>query len=430
MRLSLQRIHPNEKPEYTIWDGKHVHSILALLKQRIDRLGDAIARRAAASSLFKRRFLDSWVLMDRIHNANDSAEHLFKYLRRERPDINSWFVLEKGVSDWTRLRKLFGRRIVAHGSLKWRLLMLNCTHFASSHIGLAVQRPNQLLEQAEGGWLFTFLQHGVIKDDISVWLNQQRMNLLITSTPDEYNAIVSADSCYNLGVDEVKLTGIPRFDQLLETENLVSDLRKNIILVAPTWRVWLNEALKPGSQRRSVIKSFAKSGFCKRWLDFLGCEELRMLVRAEDMKILFLPHPNIESAFRHENIPLPYPVVHYENEKIHEFFARAAVFITDYSSSAFNAAYLKRPVIYYQFDRDRFFSSEHIRPGYFNYERDGFGPVVKSKKELLECLSAFVKFGTSSCFLDRMLKTFPHRDGRCCERVVREMELLGERTQL
>ena len=37
---------------------------------------------------------------------------------------------------------------------------------------------------------FMFLQHGVIKDDISRWLNSKRISLMLTSTPAEYKSII------------------------------------------------------------------------------------------------------------------------------------------------------------------------------------------------------------------------------------------------
>ena len=71
-----------------------------------------------------------------------------------------------------------------------------------------------------------------------------------------------------------------------------------------------------------------------------------------------------------------------------EFFARARVLVTDYSSIAFNAAYLERPVVYYQFDADDVLEGGHVgRRGYFDYRRDGFGPVADSQDEAVGATS-------------------------------------------
>ena len=46
------------------------------------------------------------------------------------------------------------------------------------------------------------------------------------------------------------------------------------------------------------------------------------------------------------------------------------------SSVAFDFAYLGKPVIYAQFDKEEFYEKHDYKAGYFNYERDGFGEVV------------------------------------------------------
>src|SRR5699024_7613318 len=131
----------------------------------------ARAQRLARTALVSRIFRDAWVLMDRSHNAHDNAEHLFTYLRRNRRDINAWFVLKKGSPDWERLRRAGFKRLIPHGSLLWMALCLHATHIISSHADRYVYHPFDL----PGGWKwsFTFLQHGVTKDDISRWLNSK-----------------------------------------------------------------------------------------------------------------------------------------------------------------------------------------------------------------------------------------------------------------
>ena len=103
---------------------------------------DKIYRRLALSPPVRKKYAHSWVLMDRIHNAGDSGEILFKHLRAHHPEINAWFVLAKESSDYDRLRKEgYGDRLVPHGSRQWRLLMANCEHLLASHADEPVVKP-------------------------------------------------------------------------------------------------------------------------------------------------------------------------------------------------------------------------------------------------------------------------------------------------
>ncbi|MBK8768339.1 MAG: CDP-glycerol glycerophosphotransferase family protein [Burkholderiaceae bacterium] len=77
--------------------------------------------------------------------------------------------------------------------------------------------------------------------------------------------------------------------------------------------------------------------------------------------------------------------------RIQQLFARTALMITDLSSVAFEMAYLRRPVIYYHFDFDDFYGGGHNwRRGYYDYAKDGFGPIVHECDQLLLQVASFV----------------------------------------
>jgi CDP-glycerol glycerophosphotransferase (TagB/SpsB family) len=111
---------------------------------------------------------------------------------------------------------------------------------------------------------------------------------------------------------------------------------------------------------------------------------------------------------------------------VQRLIARAAVLVTDYSSMAFDAAYIQRPVVYFQFDVDEFLGGAHVaRDGYFEHELHGFGPVTRSVDEAVAAVEQALAAPTGqpdARYLARMQAAFPHRDGRCCERVVAAIE--------
>ena len=109
---------------------------------------------------------------------------------------------------------------------------------------------------------------------------------------------------------------------------------------------------------------------------------------------------------------------------------RATVLVTDYSSVAFNAAYMDRPVLYYQFDAEQMFRGGHVgRSGYFEYERDGFGPVAYDLAAAENRLAETLAGGRRSVgiYAERVASTFPLRDGKACERVTEEVLALTRR---
>ena len=109
-----------------------------------------------------------------------------------------------------------------------------------------------------------------------------------------------------------------------------------------------------------------------------------------------------------------------------EEFQKNALLITDFSSVAFDFAYLKKPVIYAQFDRDTFFQGQVYDKGYFDYELDAFGPVCYDYEATVHTIIRYVENG---CRLDkeyderssRFYRWFDHNN---CRRVYEEIRSL------
>lgn len=379
-----------------------------------------LVRAAINSGYSRRKFKHAWTFMDRIADADDNAERLFRWVRTVHPEVNAWFVLERSSLDWTRLVKDgFGDRLVAYGSWRWTMLLANTRHFISSHIDHTHQVPQPLSRVRKPTWKYTFLQHGVIKDDLSRWLNRKTVSLFVTSTPGEHASIVADGSPYRFTERDVKMTGLPRFDRLLERGAEYPPGDRDLILVAPTWRNWLNIKPLPGQARGAVVSDFMQTEYARRWVAVLSSPRLRDLAEATGRRVAFLPHPNMQSILSAMDLPEHVQRLTYEGQDVQGYFARAATLITDYSSVAFNAAYIDRPVVYFHFDFEAAMHGGHLgREGYFDYRRDGFGPVCVTDEEVDEAISQIAEhdWAPLPTFQARIDSSFPQRDGQCCRR--------------
>lgn len=380
------------------------------------------AQRLAGRARYRRKYADAWVLMDRLHDASDNAEAMFKHLRRDEPGINAWFVLEEASPHWERLvREGYQDRMVAHGSTEWRVLMLHCRHLLSSHADLAVTAPQEIKEIRHLDWRFTFLQHGVIMFDLSNWLNAKRLDTLVTSTAGEFHSIAGDQSQYTVTTREVALTGMPRWDRLLEMSRGYQGSARDLILVAPTWRKWLLPPIVPGSQKRPLDLSALESDFFRSWKAFLTDQRLADLAGEHGLSVGFLPHPNLQPLLGHLGLPEHVQPLTYADHDVQELISRARLMVTDYSSVAFDAAYTNRPVCYFQFDTEQMLEGSHVGSrGYFEFERDGFGPVAHSVDEVVRDVRRVIEAGPDPMpeYAARMESTFLNRDGGCCARVV------------
>lgn len=358
----------------------------------------------------------SWLLMDRETKADDNAEHLYRYLMQKYPEQKCYFALNRDAADWERL-SAEGFDLVAFGEHDFEQRLSKCEKIISSHIEAHIH--NYFGDFYDGTKKFVFLQHGVTKNDLSRWLNgKKHVACFITTTQDEYNSIVY-NQRYKFTKKEVKLTGFPRHDVLYQKNN--QNLSEKIILIMPTWRNYLmGETIGKGANIRELNPNFLKSTYASHWLSLLKSDKLKELVEQFGYQIIFAPHANIQSYLDLMNLP-SYLNIWYASqatESIQDLFVKADFMITDYSSTAFEMAYIGKPTLYYQFDKQEFFSGKHsYQKGYFEYEKHGFGPVVYDESSLLVEVKKVLTFGVDNVYEERIHNIFEYQDDRNCERV-------------
>ncbi|HEF2527501.1 TPA: CDP-glycerol:glycerophosphate glycerophosphotransferase [Campylobacter jejuni] len=347
-----------------------------------------------------------WLLMDRDYEADDNAEHLYRYIMQNHSEQEIVFALRKESSDWERLEKE-RFNLIEFGSFEFERIIKKASKVISSHVDDYLMRYITPRQQ------FIFLQHGVTKDDISKWLNPKKIDLFITSTRLEYDSIANDYNRYKFGKKEVILTGFARHDALLK--NNKSNTKQ--ILIMPTWRKYLVGSVIPNSGSREKNNNFQQSEYFQKWNSLLNKDNLKKLCELYSYTIVFNLHPNIIPYLKEFNISSHIKIAN-QIESLQKLFCNSSLMITDYSSVAFEMAYLEKPVIYYQFDKGEFFENQWQK-GYFNYKKNGFGPVVENEENLLKELEKQLQndckfFGV---YKDNIDSIFVFRDGGCCERI-------------
>ncbi|EOT0009368.1 CDP-glycerol:glycerophosphate glycerophosphotransferase [Campylobacter coli] len=351
-----------------------------------------------------------WLLMDRDYEADDNAEHLYRYIMQNHPEQEIVFALRKESSDWERLEKE-RFNLIEFGSFEFERIIKKASKVISSHADDYLMKYITLRQQ------FAFLQHGVTKDDISKWLNSKKIDLFITSTQAEYDSIINDYNRYKFGKKEALLTGFARHDVLLK--NNKSDTKR--ILIMPTWRANIVGNIT-NFNKRDLKENFKQSEYFQKWNSLLNNNNLKKLCELYSYAIVFNPHPNIMPYLKEFDIP-PYIKIANQNESLQMLFCNSSLMITDYSSVAFEMAYLEKPVIYYQFDKEEFFTSHTLQKGYFDYKKDGFGPVVENQENLLKELEILLKnnYKPFGIYKNNIDLTFVFKDRRCCERIYKKL---------
>ena len=372
------------------------------------------------AKLFKRKPI--WLLSDRINKADDNGEALFKYLSEKKVPENLYFVIRKDSADYNTVKK-YGK-VLNHFTPKHKFIHLLADATVSAAGDGYVSRPygpssvfyqDILTRQKQ-----VFLQHGVTKDDVSDWLNRYNKNLdmIVTCAKPEYNSFLTYPYYYDEKV--IKLTGFPRFDRLF-------DSKKRIITIMPTWRGYLT--IDTNTSTMDGVKQygdhFKETLYFQFYDELLNSQKLIDAAIKYGYTLQFMPHPNLINFINwfRKNEHVTFCSI---QTKYRQIFAESALVVTDYSSVAFDFAYLRKPVVYCQFDREEFFENHTYTEGYFDYERDGFGEVTYNREDLVNCLIDYMKHDCAikEKYKFRMDNFYAFNDRNNCQRVYEAIKSL------
>ena len=370
--------------------------------------------RLLANAIISLKRKEIWLISDRTLAAGDNGEALFRYINssnERRKKTNNYFVITEDSPDYTKMKSI--GKVIKYNSFLYKLMFLACDKVISSHADKWTK--DAFFDDASYvrdmyTFDFIFLQHGIIKDDISKWLFKQNhnMKLFLTTAEREYNSIIEGD----YGYDErtVRLLGLPRFDSL-------QDYTKKIISIMPTWRKNIAGKLLNSSERQ-YMNDFKKSEYYAFYNKLIGDERIITELRNNGYTGHFYIHPafsNQAEDFKGNDTI----IVHKELADYNKVFRESALLVTDYSSIAFDFSYLKKPVVYTQFDRESFFEGHLYSEGYFSYEEDGFGPIEYNYEDTVQRIISYIETGCKmeDKYQARVTSFFKYVDTNNCERV-------------
>ena len=341
-----------------------------------------------------------WLFMDRQENADDNAEHLYKYAVTQKDNIKKYFTVSDEFGDFTRLSNL--PNVLEFYSIKQRLVYLFAEKIISSHPDENILNPFMGKNVKSYSGLINsdkiFLQHGVTKDNVSSWLHKSDKNLKLITTVSDAERKSFLDPGYNYDENIIQTLGFPRFDNLKTNEKT-----KRQILIAPSWRTDLHNM---------TIKYIMDSDYFKTINSLINNKTLISIAEKYDYKIIFKPHPMVYGYVdlfeTNEYVTID------EKTTYQELFKDSDLLITDYSSIAFDFSYMKKPIIYYQHDNDY-----NFKEGYFKYKTMGFGDVITDENILIGKIEEYLKNDCKmeEIYTKRVNSFYKYNDKNNCKRV-------------
>lgn len=362
---------------------------------------------------------DIWLICEKRNEARDNGFHFFKYLREKHPEINSYYVIDENSPDL--------QKVTCYGNVVISDTIRHCVYFLAAKYSISSQAygafPYEFNRKAllvvnkfcRRDQKTVFLQHGIIKDELSHGAfdyHRANIDFFVCSAQREYEFV---KELYGYPSNAIGCVGLCRFDNLYSNRNNT----EKIILAMPTWRRWLKRAKDGVKLSAEEIANFTNSEFYIEYKNILKNPALQNLLIENGYKLYFYMHFQLQDytpvfkELENDNIVIC-DRYHYD---VQDLLLRSRILVTDYSSVYFDFAFMNKPMVYFQFDRDRF-TQTHYAKGYFEYEKDGFGPCLHNTDEVVKALGDLICLDGKQIpeYAKRVNDFFTQRDDKNCER--------------
>lgn len=379
------------------------------IRDVLSLLSFVFALPAAMILSWKRKHM--WLICERAGEARDNGYWFYKYMLENHPEQDCVYAIQKKGVDYEKVAAL-GGEIIEFGSFRhWIYYLAAELNISSQKEGKPNAAACHLLE-IYGIWKNkrVFLQHGIIKNDLR-WLYYPvtKMWMFTTTTKRE---MAHCKEKYGYPEESIVLTGLCRFDNL---NDALTD--RKTVFIMPTHRKWLSNPIKD-FEKYDAVWEFSRTEYYRAWKDFLTNERLNACIQEKKLNVVFFLHPNLQKYTEYfKNLNENITILSSKDVDLQTMLKKAGLLITDYSSIAFDFAYMKKPLLYYQFDYEKF-REGHYQKGYFSYRDDGFGKVCVTAEELVEAFCEITENDMQMPreYLHKAADFFTFTDNKNCER--------------
>ena len=376
-----------------------------------------------------------WMFFDKIYKAGDSSEYLYKYaheqIKKNQKNVQAknqdaglkhpdklYYLVDEHTADYKRLIKE-GYKPLKRGSFLHRLIFLNANMMIVSNSTVFAfndyYMENSRYIRGIPDFHVVCVQHGLSVQKIALAQQRLRDNTRLYFCASKYEIDNLSHPVYDyVGYDALKLTGVPRYD------GLVNDDKKQI-MISPTWRMQSAMLVsKNEGVERDYNPFFKDTDYYKVYNGLINDERLIKTAKQYGYRIAYVLHPIVcpqaKDFDKNEYVDIIPSVGDMSYEKM---FCESSLMVTDYSGIQFDFAYMRKPLVYYHPEE----LEAHYEEGSFHYDTMAFGEIVKKRDELVDLLIDYMKSGCrmKDEYRKRADDFYEFSDRNNCQRIYDEM---------
>ena len=360
------------------------------------------------SRLVKNRkaYSNIWLVGEMDDTAQDNGYHFFKYIRINHPEIDCYYLLNKDSVDMKNIEYL--GNIIYRKSFKHILYLF----LAKKHIGTHDYRHwhypgySNAFDRCFHNKIkgeFIQLQHGImhIRSERGFHYDEQKYyNKIVVSSEKERDLL---KGYFKHPEENLIITGLARYDNLIDTSQ-----ENKIITIMPTWRKGLRE------------KNFSKSNYYEKWMEILKNPYLNQVLEDNDIILQFYLHIKLQPYTDLFEVGLGnnIKILKHGEKTVQDILKESNLLITDYSSVSLDFVYMKKPVIFYQFDYLSYLRSYAVLD-WDEYKRSRFGFIGNNSKDVVSKIVYYINngFKLEDEYIDISNQYFKYRDTNNCKRI-------------
>ena len=306
--------------------------------------------------------------------AQDNGYYFFKhcmdYEEEKRQKNHIYYVITKDAPDRKKL-DAYQSRLVDFMSIRHMIYMIAAELLVSTdtrnHL-YAMRQRGSILKRYLRKKPLVFLQHGVTalkKVDFFYGKGKSGSCDLFVVTSDFEKKII--EDYFGYAEDEIVNSGFARWDVL---EDKSEGLRE--ILIMPTWRAWLENV---------TLEEFKESDYFHNYMELLNSPRFHSFLEKNDLLANFYLHSKFREFIQDFSVESDrIRLIVFGEEPANELMMRCKMLVTDYSSVCWDVFYLDKPVVFFQFDRDKYMEAHG---SYLDMDRELFGDCAQDVDGLL-----------------------------------------------
>ncbi|MDR0920840.1 MAG: CDP-glycerol glycerophosphotransferase family protein [Lactobacillales bacterium] len=285
--------------------------------------------------------------------AQDNSFALFQWVQENKTKNNYYYIINKNAKQVDKLLP-YKKKIIYSGSFRyyWHILTAGLLISSETPSNAYLDNNRKYATQFVKKLLYKkknfMLQHGVIAfkklgTDVDPVMNAKSgiIDYFVSSNVEEQKIIIEN---LNYSSEKVPILGLTRWDKFLK--NKLNTNNYGNILYVPTWRQWLFNLSDD---------EFLMSDYYLEINNLLTDEFLIQFLKEKDLKLDVYLHPFMQRFVNDFNIENKYiHLLSSDKYDLSILINNAAMLITDYSSVAWDFAIQRKPVVFYQFDRERY----------------------------------------------------------------------------